>query len=246
MTRTDQQHLTSEIGTAVGSPVRLAGGAGPAQPDQDTQMRSVTLEQIVARWSKAASAPSFSRGKIIDPNTGFRSPQGDILHLAGLNDDDILRMATETVDHWVAQILGIPVPLSILLRIVSDIIPRPQQIFQDCSPFTGTGDVVKFWWWLHRSGGAHSILSGIENIPGYPPYIDPLAPAKAVAGDRVATDVYHATRMGADRHDRPAAFAAAMAALEIITYRPKRPVTWLPLFGLDQPANIPAAASRAA
>ncbi len=80
---------------------------------------------IVERW-KGPFRPKFA-GVLTDYNrngTGnsdvCRCAQGDILHVAGMNDRDIIDIDQDDADCLVAELLGIPVYLSIILRNVND------------------------------------------------------------------------------------------------------------------------------
>ena len=78
---------------------------------------TVTIESMVARWA-GQDRPLF-KGNLID-SEGCRCAQGDVLHCSGVSDRELKYMGPSSADRKVAEVLGISVTHSILLRLVND------------------------------------------------------------------------------------------------------------------------------
>jgi len=85
-----------------------------------TKMTRLNPADVVARWTNPETRPNFAKGELAVKNDGVvcRCAQGDILHIADWRDDQMNDQ--EEADTAVAELLGISLFESVLLRTVND------------------------------------------------------------------------------------------------------------------------------
>jgi hypothetical protein len=156
-------------------------------------MSTVTIQTMVDRWS-SSDRPLF-KGKLIDPD-GCKCAQGDVLFCSGYTDEQLRKMKQSKADRATAEILGISVTHSVLLRQVNDsktgspqvVLTHPEQILGDKAAL-----VLVFWLYL----------DGLSSAAG--------DAAREAAGD-AAREAAGAAAWAAGAAAREAATTAAWAA----------------------------------
>jgi hypothetical protein len=82
-------------------------------------MTTITIPALIERWT-SPDAPRLAQCTLYDPNSDCFCAQGDILHLAGLSKDFLNKAQQRWADQEVANILGITIFESIMIRRVND------------------------------------------------------------------------------------------------------------------------------
>ena len=107
------------------------------------------IDRMVKRWT--STERPLLKGGIFDYRNGTYSAQGDVLHVAGWTDDEILSLTPARGDKEVAKLLGISRAHSVLLRRVNgaeggcpqDVLTAPEKILGD-----NAQTVLSFWRYL--------------------------------------------------------------------------------------------------
>ena len=192
---------------------------------------TVTIDQMVARWSDPVARPLF-RGKLIDDH-GCCCAQGDVLRLCGWSDDQLRRAEQHDADRAVAQNLGISITQSILLRQVSDnkngcpqdVLAHPEKILGDQAPrvleFWRRLDVMTKEQWATVKDAAKTAAKTAAKDTAWA--WDPAKTAAKTAAETAAGD---------------AAWAAAWATNEIQGAVYLKTFFFLPMFGIDHPSEL--------
>jgi hypothetical protein len=114
-------------------------------------MEKLSIETVCERW-RGPNRPEFAKTALIRGyGNGFpvcRCAQGDVLHLAGVSDHTLAVMTNFDADIDVANILGISVGHSILLRTINDLYDGcPEDVLEHPERFLGsyTSQVLGFW-----------------------------------------------------------------------------------------------------
>lgn len=211
----------------------------------------ISIDSIVARWADPSRRPLF-KGSLIDiPSDGgdvCRCAQGDILHLAGWDDERLASVDQSQADAEVAALLGISRAHSILLRQVNDHADGcPQDVLAAPERVLGSHArlVLAFWRhldtmtaedWRHVAAAAGdasedavwSATRAASEVAG--------ATAGATAMDAAGAAAWNAAKDATGDAVRSATRAAAMASNEIqgheIFAAQGRPLVFLPMFGL--------------
>ena len=203
-------------------------------------MNPVTIPQLIARWSDPAARPLF-KGKLID-DTGCRCAQGDILHLAGWSDAQLVDADQSEADQAVAELLGISRFQSALLRLINDRQDgQPQEVLTDPSSVLGdtAPTLLAFGRHIDRMTPGQWVTAGAAS------WVVVRTAARAAVWDAAKAAVRTAAWATAGAAAWRAAGATAGAACEIqgaaILRANGRPFFFLPLFGFADPEAVLAA-----
>ena len=112
-------------------------------------MSNAIRDKLVQRWSDPAERPTF-KGSLIDID-GCCCAQGEALRCSGFSDNDLREMPQHDADIKTAEILGISVTHSVLLRVINDSCPgSPQDVLAAPEKILGKHAdlVLEFWWHL--------------------------------------------------------------------------------------------------
>jgi hypothetical protein len=206
-----------------------------------------TIEELLDYWP--GNIPF--KGKLVSDD-GCMCAQGQALHfLKGLTVDELLDISQGEADEEVAELFGISVTHSILLRIINDtregapscVIRNPEQILGDQAQM-----VLAFWWHIdrvcqadwQRIGRAVTAVAGEKAIQAAAAVAEEAA--AAAAGMEASQAAWLAASRGGGWRQ---AVAKAGATNEIQGAARMRannqPFFFLPLFGFANPQAVIAA-----
>lgn len=202
---------------------------------------AITLEQMVERWSDPNARPLF-RGRLID-DAGCCCAQGDVLRLRGWSDSRLRSAEQIEADRAVAEVLGISVGQSVLLRRVNDrfggcpqdVLSHPEKILGDQAP-----RVLAFWrrldamtpqqWAATVTTGAATVTGATSMVPDMATWTTAMyAAMDAAKGAAMGATGYTSVRAGG---------IAAWATNEIQGAANLSEFHFLPLFGIPTPADL--------
>jgi hypothetical protein len=97
----------------------------------------VNIQDIIARWT-GPDAPRFATYTLFDENTCTHCAQGDVLHVAGFSDDELMRTTQEEAEEAVARVLGITRFEAAMLAAVNDSGRSPADFLRNPAAMLGT------------------------------------------------------------------------------------------------------------
>src|SRR5579864_6129370 len=209
--------------------MRCGRRVGWRQMGAEGAMTTVTIEQMVERWSDPNARPPF-KGALIDDD-GCCCAQGDVLRQCGWSDERLRSAEQREADRSVAQALGISLTQAILLGVINDqqdgcpqdVLAHPERVLGNQAP-----RILALW----RRFDAMT-----------PQQWDAaMAAAGAAAAAAAAAAAWAAARAAAGTAARAAAGAAAWAAAnatnEVQGAERLQSFFFLPLFGINHPSEF--------
>src|SRR5579864_9135395 len=120
--------------------MRCGRRVGWRQMGAEGAMTTVTIEQMVERWSDPNARPPF-KGALIDDD-GCCCAQGDVLRQCGWSDERLRSAEQREADRSVAQALGISLTQAILLGVINDqqdgcpqdVLAHPERVLGNQAP----------------------------------------------------------------------------------------------------------------
>lgn len=196
--------------------------------------KPTTTEQLLDYWP--GNIPF--KGRLVSDDGSCMCAQGQALHfLSGLSVADLRNIRQEEADKRVAELFGISVAHSVLLRIINDgqegaptcVIRNPEQVLGDQAQ-----TVLAFWRFLDRMTPSAKVAA---RVAAWRVAWDAARDAAGAAASwDAAGDAAGATAWAAARATNEIQGAAVMRAKN-------QPFFFLPLFGFADPEAV-ASASR--
>ena len=207
-----------------------------------------TLPEIIARWDANEGKPY--KGRLIDwgsydgegdPPLSCMCAQGQVLHLHGGWSAEMLHNTHQVVaDKETAKLLNISSPHAVLLRIINDKIDgAPSVVLTDPGKVLGDqwSKLLDFWW-------AFDQFNAVDWKKVAASWAAARDAARDAAWDAAGAAAGAAARDAARDAAGDAWAAAGAAAREIqgsaVLFDQGKPLFFLPMFGWNAPADIPA------
>ncbi len=216
---------------------------------------TVAIEPIIARWSDPNRRPLF-KGRLIDHNDCCCA-QGDILrHECQMSNDTLRAMEQDAADQKIAEVLGISLFHSILLRFINDSQDGcPQDVLiasekvigpnaELCLRFGRYIDKMTKWQW-------NAVLGSVKDISAITRLWDPKGVAPGTAWRETWLSVRIASWKNADMvgiggtgdEDTIIRNVASCTMVEIqdadTMRQNERAFEFLPMFGFNGPEEVP-------
>jgi hypothetical protein len=207
----------------------------------------MNIQPLIDRWQTNEGKPY--KGRLIDmdaydadpTNPGCMDAQGQVLHYAGWDADQLNHAVQKEADREVAKLLNISNSHAILLRIINDAADgAPATVLTDPGAVLGDqwSKVLDLWWYLDAMSFA---ASQVARGAGWATAWEASRRSSWEASRRSS---WEASAVAASQVARGAGWATAWAASwEIqgaeIMRRDGKPFYFLPSFGFASPDDIP-------